>query len=146
MMNRGMYSTKLTVPFFKTFAPDLLVDRLFSTPMFFLGYLPFLAFVALVLVGSSNTVNLTDGLDGLAIGCTLIAAAALTALTYITGHAKLSEYLDIRVFRRPPRSPISVVRWLAPALDFFGTTRIRPKSSWATSARFVGRASVRSRW
>jgi phospho-N-acetylmuramoyl-pentapeptide-transferase len=41
-------------------------------------------------------VNLTDGLDGLAIGCTLIASAALTALTYITGHAILSEYLQIQ--------------------------------------------------
>jgi phospho-N-acetylmuramoyl-pentapeptide-transferase len=49
-----------------------------------------------VLVGSTNAVNLTDGLDGLAIGCTLIASAALTALTYITGHAILSDYLDIQ--------------------------------------------------
>jgi len=91
-----LYSTKLNVPFFKAFAPDLLVDRLFSTPFWILAYLPFLAFVALVIVGSSNSVNLTDGLDGLAIGCTLIASAALTALTYITGHRVLSDYLDIQ--------------------------------------------------
>lgn len=96
LMNRHIYSTKLTVPFFKTFTPDLLIDRLFSTPFFFLGYAPFLLFVALVIVGCSNSVNLTDGLDGLAIGCTLIASAALTALTYITGHAILSDYLDIQ--------------------------------------------------
>jgi phospho-N-acetylmuramoyl-pentapeptide-transferase len=96
MMNRGLYSTKLNVPFFKSFTPDLLVDSLFTTDLWFIGYLPFLLFVAVVIVGTSNTVNLTDGLDGLAIGCTLIAAAAVTALTYITGHATLSEYLDIQ--------------------------------------------------
>src|SRR5216117_333306 len=96
LMNRGIYSTKLTVPFFKFFAPDLLIDRLFPTQFWFLGYVPFLIFVALVIVGSSNTVNLTDGLDGLAIGCTLIASAALTALTYVTGHSVLSDYLDIQ--------------------------------------------------
>ena len=64
--------------------------------MFFLGYLPFLIFVALLIVGSSNAVNLTDGLDGLAIGCTLIASAALTALTYVSGHVSFRNYLDIQ--------------------------------------------------
>ena len=96
LLNRNVYSTKLTVPFFKFFAPDLLIDRLFSTPFWFIAYLPFLFFVSIVIVGSSNAVNLTDGLDGLAIGCVLIASAALTALTYITGHAVLSDYLDIQ--------------------------------------------------
>jgi phospho-N-acetylmuramoyl-pentapeptide-transferase len=91
-----LYSTKLNVPFFKAFAPDLLMDRLFATPFWFVAYLPFLAFVTLVIVGASNAVNLTDGLDGLAIGCTLIASSALTALTYITGHRILSDYLDIQ--------------------------------------------------
>jgi phospho-N-acetylmuramoyl-pentapeptide-transferase len=91
-----IYSTKVTIPFFKTFVPDLLIDQLFPTPFWFLGYLPFLAFVALFIAFCSNAVNLTDGLDGLAIGCTLIAATALTALTYITGHRILSDYLDIQ--------------------------------------------------
>ncbi len=95
MTNLHQYSTKLTVPFFKSLAPDLLIDRLFSTHLFFLGYLPFLFFVAWVLVGCSNAVNLTDGLDGLAIGCVLIASAALTALTYITGHATFSPAISI---------------------------------------------------
>jgi len=95
-LSTRIYSTKLTVPFFKDFAPDLLIDRLFSTPAWFFGYLPFLAFVALFITFSSNAVNLTDGLDGLAIGCTLIASAALTALTYITGHKILSDYLDLQ--------------------------------------------------
>ena len=100
LLNIHQYSTKLTVPLFKAFTPDLLVDRLFSTPFWFVAYLPFLFFVWIVIVGSSNTVNLTDGLDGLAIGCTLIAAAALTALTYITGHKVLSDYLDIQHIER----------------------------------------------
>jgi phospho-N-acetylmuramoyl-pentapeptide-transferase len=91
-----LYSTKLNVPFFKSFTPDLLIDSLFGTHFWFVAYLPFLAFVAIVIVGSSNTVNLTDGLDGLAIGCTLIASAALTAVTYVTGHRVLSDYLDIQ--------------------------------------------------
>ncbi len=53
-------------------------------------------FVALVIVGSSNAVNLTDGLDGLAIGCTVIAAGALTVLTYVSGHATFATYLELQ--------------------------------------------------
>jgi phospho-N-acetylmuramoyl-pentapeptide-transferase len=100
LMNVHLYDTKLNIPFFKTFAPTLLIERLLSTPFWFFGYLPFLIFISIVIVGSSNAVNLTDGLDGLAIGCTLIASAALTALTYITGHAVLSDYLDISFIRQ----------------------------------------------
>jgi phospho-N-acetylmuramoyl-pentapeptide-transferase len=96
LRNKSLYATNLTVPFFKFFAPDLLIDRLFDTPLFFAGFLPFLIFVSLVIVGCSNSVNLTDGLDGLAIGCVLIASAALTALAYVTGHRTLSSYLDVQ--------------------------------------------------
>jgi phospho-N-acetylmuramoyl-pentapeptide-transferase len=96
LANRHLYSTTLTVPFLKTLRPDLVRVSLLSGPMFFLGYLPFLAFIALLIVFSSNAVNLTDGLDGLAIGCTLIASAALTALAYLSGHLDLSRYLDIQ--------------------------------------------------
>ena len=95
MTNVRQYSTRLAVPFFKEFQPDLLIDRLFPTSLYFLGYMPFLFFIAWVLVGCSNAVNLTDGLDGLAIGCVLIASAALTALTYVTGNSILANYLDI---------------------------------------------------
>ncbi len=49
----------------------------------------------LTIVGSSNAVNLTDGLDGLAIGCTAIVAAVFLILTYIAGHAKFSVYLQV---------------------------------------------------
>jgi phospho-N-acetylmuramoyl-pentapeptide-transferase len=47
-------------------------------------------------MGSSNAVNLTDGLDGLAIGCTIIAAGALTVLTYVSGHIIFSNYLELQ--------------------------------------------------
>ncbi len=57
-----------------------------------LAYVPF---VALVLVGSSNAVNLTDGLDGLAIGSVLIASATYMLFTYLAGHAKIAQYLQI---------------------------------------------------
>lgn len=96
LSHRRIYSTTLTVPFVKFFQPDLVIDRLLSGPWFLVGYLPFLLFVMILIVGSSNAVNLTDGLDGLAIGCTLIASTAFTALTYISGHKNLSEYLDIQ--------------------------------------------------
>src|SRR5580704_4885146 len=93
----GIYSTQLSVPFFKNFHPDLVIHSLLSTQYFWwLSYFPFLIFVALVIVGSSNAVNLTDGLDGLAIGCVVVAAGALTVLTYITSHAGFSAYLDIQ--------------------------------------------------
>jgi phospho-N-acetylmuramoyl-pentapeptide-transferase len=77
----GHYETTLTVPFFKNFRPEL--------------GLWFIPFAVLVVVGSSNAVNLTDGLDGLAIGSTLIAAATYTVLSYAAGNAIISNYLDI---------------------------------------------------
>jgi phospho-N-acetylmuramoyl-pentapeptide-transferase len=60
------------------------------------AFVVFIGFVALVIVGSTNAVNLTDGLDGLAIGCTVIAAGALTVLTYVSGHATFSNYLELQ--------------------------------------------------
>ena len=54
-------------------------------------FLPFLGFLMLVLVGSANAVNLTDGLDGLAIGLMIIAAGAMTVLSYLTGHAEFAK-------------------------------------------------------
>ena len=93
----GIYSTQLSVPFFKNFRPDLVIHSLVSHPyLWLLAYLPFLIFVSLVVVGSSNAVNLTDGLDGLAIGCIVVAAGALTVLTYVTSHAGFSSYLDLQ--------------------------------------------------
>jgi phospho-N-acetylmuramoyl-pentapeptide-transferase len=75
------YSTQLNVPFFKNFTPDLGVL-----------YIPF---AMLVIVGASNAVNLTDGLDGLAIGPVMIASLAYTIVAYIVGNRIMSEYLLI---------------------------------------------------
>jgi phospho-N-acetylmuramoyl-pentapeptide-transferase len=55
----------------------------------------YILFVAIVVVGTSNSVNLTDGLDGLAIGCVLIVSLTLGTLSYIVGNAKFSQYLFI---------------------------------------------------
>jgi len=78
---RGEFDLNLYFPFFKKWVP-------------YLGwfYLPWIMFI---LVGSSNSVNFADGLDGLAAGLTLISASAFTALSYIAGHAIFSEYLNI---------------------------------------------------
>ena len=77
--NPPLYNTRLIFPFFKNLIPDL-------------GWF-YIAFTVLVLVGASNAVNLTDGLDGLAISTFAVSAAAFTALAYVTGHAVLAQYL-----------------------------------------------------
>jgi phospho-N-acetylmuramoyl-pentapeptide-transferase len=75
------YSTRLLLPFFKNAIPDLEAF--------------YILFALAVVVGASNAVNLTDGLDGLAIGSMLIASAAFTVLAYVSGHRVFSDYLDI---------------------------------------------------
>jgi phospho-N-acetylmuramoyl-pentapeptide-transferase len=75
------FSTKLSVPFFKRLTPD---------PGW--GYI---FFAALVIVGASNAVNLTDGLDGLAIGPVIIAAVTYMIFAYVAGHARIADYLQI---------------------------------------------------
>jgi phospho-N-acetylmuramoyl-pentapeptide-transferase len=77
------YSTQLSVPFFKTFEPEI------TWPLYLLVFAP------IVVVGFSNAVNLTDGLDGLAISVTVVTAAALTGFTYVSGHARLADYLGL---------------------------------------------------
>jgi phospho-N-acetylmuramoyl-pentapeptide-transferase len=92
------FSPRLTVPFIKSWRPDLLWHWWPSTipHLEFLAFLPFVIFVVLVLTLSSNAVNLTDGLDGLAIGCTIIAAGALAVLTYVSGHVVFADYLELQ--------------------------------------------------
>ncbi len=75
------FSTIVTVPFLKAFSPDL-------------GIL-YIPFAALVIVGTSNAVNLTDGLDGLAAGPVLIASVTYMVFAYVAGHAMIAEYLQI---------------------------------------------------
>jgi len=99
------YSTQFMFPFLKRFHPDLVVHSLldnshFSGHLWPLAFLPFLLAIAVVIVGSSNAVNLTDGLDGLAIGCTVIAAGALTVLTYVSSNYRWANYLEIQYIPR----------------------------------------------
>lgn len=77
----GLVETHLSVPFFKNVNPDL---------GFF--YIPF---AMLVMVGASNAVNLTDGLDGLAIGPMIVGAGTFLLLAYLVGNANLARYLQI---------------------------------------------------
>ena len=107
MRGYGDYSTAMNIPFVKQFQPSLMIESLVGNPWTYaLGVAPFCIFVALVVVFSSNAVNLTDGLDGLAIGLMVIAAGALTALTYAGGHAQLAEYLQLA--RNPHTSELTV--------------------------------------
>ncbi len=76
------FDTRVTVPFFKNISPDL-------------GWL-YILFAALVISGASNAVNLTDGLDGLAIGPVTIAAATYMVFSYVAGHVKIADYLQIQ--------------------------------------------------
>ncbi len=75
------FSTEVTIPFFKNIRPD-----------FGWGYIIFAAFV---IVGASNAVNLTDGLDGLAIGPVIIAASTYMIFAYVSGHVKIAGYLQL---------------------------------------------------
>ena len=81
LTERGLYNTELIFPFFKEFTPDL-------------GWL-YVPFAVLVLTIASNAVNLTDGLDGLAISVFTVAAGAVTALAYVSGHAVIADFLLI---------------------------------------------------
>jgi phospho-N-acetylmuramoyl-pentapeptide-transferase len=92
----GQYSTAMNFPFFKQVRPDLLIDSLLSSPYTYpLAFVFFILFLIIVLVGTANGVNLTDGLDGLAIGLMIIAAGAMTVLAYTGGHKELATYLDL---------------------------------------------------
>lgn len=75
------YSTRLHIPFFKNLHPDL-------------GWW-YILFTLLVIVGASNAVNLTDGLDGLAVGPLTVAAVAYAIIVYVVGHKEFADYLLI---------------------------------------------------
>lgn len=76
------FSTRVTIPFFKNISPDL-------------GW-GYILFAALIIVGTSNAVNLTDGLDGLAIGPVIIAAVTYMVFSYVSGHVNIADYLQIK--------------------------------------------------
>ncbi len=75
------FDSTITVPFFKDLRPDL-------------GWW-YIPFAVLVIVGASNAVNLTDGLDGLAIGPVMVTGATYVIFTYVSGHARIAEYLQV---------------------------------------------------
>jgi len=75
------FDTRVTIPFFKNVSPDL-------------GW-GYIVFAMLVIVGASNAVNLTDGLDGLAIGPVIIAAVTYMIFAYVAGHTRMADYLQI---------------------------------------------------
>ena len=94
--SKGLYSTEMNVPFFKNWRPGLLIESLLGSPFTYpLAFVFFFAFLWLVVVGASNAVNLTDGLDGLATGLMIIAGGAMTVLCYVSGHRVFADYLDI---------------------------------------------------
>jgi phospho-N-acetylmuramoyl-pentapeptide-transferase len=96
LQEHGAYSTQLSVPFFKRLHPNLVLTSLYGDQYLWpLAFIPLLVFLVLVIVGCSNAVNLTDGLDGLAIGCVLVSSTALTVLTYLSSNARFADYLDI---------------------------------------------------
>ncbi len=93
------YSWNVSIPFFKvTAVPGNAISTI--SPYFYL------LVIAVVLLGSSNAVNLTDGLDGLAISVTFIAMAALTAFTYFSGDARWARHLDLTF--RPEAAELTV--------------------------------------
>jgi len=97
MQSHGAYSTQLSVPFLKRLHPNLVLTSIYSHSYIWpLAFVPLLLFLVLVIVGCSNAVNLTDGLDGLAVGCVLVSSTALTVLTYLSSNAKFADYLDIQ--------------------------------------------------
>ena len=104
---RGNYATNMNIPFFKTFKPDLLISSWLGNPFTYaFAFVFFFLFLVIVLAGSSNAVNLTDGLDGLASGLMVIAAGAMTILTYLSGHREFATYLDI--VRLPGASELTI--------------------------------------
>jgi phospho-N-acetylmuramoyl-pentapeptide-transferase len=94
---KGSYSTQLSVPFLKKLHPDLVIESLLNHRFLWaIAYVPFVLFLVVVIAGLSNGVNLTDGLDGLAIGCVLISAVALTVITYLSSNSRWADYLEIQ--------------------------------------------------
>src|SRR6185295_3741274 len=92
------YSWNISIPFLKATANPSGIS--------FIGPILYLFFIVIVLLGFSNAVNLTDGLDGLAISVTFIAMTALTALTYLSSDARWAKYLELT--HRPEAAELTV--------------------------------------
>jgi len=99
-----MFTAKVPIPFLKHWMPEL-----------GFWYIPF---AMLVIVGCSNAVNLTDGLDGLAIVPTLMAAATFTLFAYVAGHAAIARYLQVIFVRGASELPIFAAALVGASLGF----------------------------
>jgi phospho-N-acetylmuramoyl-pentapeptide-transferase len=107
MRAHGQFSTTSNVPFLKAFHPSWLFESMMHNPYtYVIGVAPFAILVSLIVVFTSNAVNLTDGLDGLAIGLMVISAGALTMLAYAGGHVTLADYLQLA--RNPHTSELTI--------------------------------------
>ncbi len=94
--SKGLYDTSMNVPFLKSVRPNMLISSWLENPWTYpLAFVFFFLFLLFVIVGSSNAVNLTDGLDGLAAGLMIIAGGAMTVLCYVSGHAQFARYLEL---------------------------------------------------
>ncbi len=98
------FTTKLAIPFLKRWIPELGVA--------------YIAFAMLVIVGCSNAVNLTDGLDGLAIVPTLMAAATFTLFAYVAGNAIMAHYLQVIYVRGASELPVFAAALVGASLGF----------------------------
>ncbi|MBI2002413.1 MAG: phospho-N-acetylmuramoyl-pentapeptide-transferase [candidate division NC10 bacterium] len=98
------FTTKLAIPFLKRWLPEL--------------GLWYILFAMVVLVGCSNAVNLTDGLDGLAIVPTLMAAATFTLFAYVAGHAAIARYLQVIFVKGASELPIFAAALVGASLGF----------------------------
>ena len=124
----------MIVPFFKQVVIPLGVAGFVASPYF-------------VIVGTSNAVNLTDGLDGLAIMPTVMISCALAIFAYVAGQCGVRKIPRVFPTSRKRASWLYfVVRSLARDSRFSGSTPTRPKYSWAMWARWrLGRPWARSR-
>jgi phospho-N-acetylmuramoyl-pentapeptide-transferase len=98
------FTTKLAIPFVKTWLPELGIV--------------YVAFAMVVIVGCSNAVNITDGLDGLAIVPTLMTAATFTMLAYVAGHAAIARYLQVIFVRGASELPVFGAALVGASLGF----------------------------
>jgi len=138
--------------------PEALTNQLalpiFKNTLINLGVF-FVPFSILVIVGAANAVNLTDGLDGLAIMPVMIAAGTFGVIAYTVGRTDFTEYLDVHYVPDTGEILIFAAGLIGGALAFCGTTRPRRRSSWATPDRWLWvvpwepsrwRPSTRSCW
>ena len=97
----------------------------------------FVLFGLFVIIGSSNAVNLTDGLDGLATVPVMLVALSFTLISYVVGNTIFSEYLQIQYIPDVGELSIFCGSIVGVALDFFGITHHPQKFLWGTLARFL---------